>query len=166
MEGDNIGFLEQRIQIYIGADASALLTLAPVVGQDLHAKGPGQSAHGFSDAAETDDAQRFSGQLGLRGQPVAEAACLCPSAGMDIPVVEANPMAQLQNHGHGKLGNRGGSIAGNVGDGDAPPGAGGAIHHIVSRSLNADQADIRAGGQERLGNGNLVDKHDLAVSDS
>ena len=78
----------------------------------------------------------------------------------------ADPVAQLQHQRERELRHGGGAVGGNVGHRNAPAGAGGTVHGIVARCLNADQPDARAGGQQLLGDGELVHQHDLAVSDA
>ena len=81
-------------------------------------------------------------------------------------VVVADPVTQLQHQRECELGNGGGAVGGNVGHGDAPAGAGGAVHGVVAGGGNADQTDVWTGGQQPLGDGELVRHHDLAVSDA
>ena len=65
VEGNNVAAPQQIFQRDIFADGFTLGATGAVIGQHLHAKGPGDPAHGTADAAKADDADGFSGQLHL-----------------------------------------------------------------------------------------------------
>ena len=145
------------------ASASPSGTAGAAVGKNIHAKGAGDVRHGLTDAPEADNAQRLPGQLHLRGVPEAEGAAAFPPASMYQRVVMADPVTQLQHQRERKLRHGGGTVGGDVGHGNAPAGAGGTVHGIVARRLNADQTDAGTGIQQPLGDGELVHQHDLTI---
>ena len=163
VEGDKIRLGEQGVQIDILRQHFPARTACAAVGEDVHAEGAGDVRHGLTDAPEADDAQRLSGQFHLRGVPEAEGAAATPSALVYQRVVMADPVAQLQHQRQRELGYCGGAVGGNVGHGNAPAGAGGTVHGIVARRLNADQTDAGTGIQQPLGDGELVHQHDLTI---
>lgn len=72
--GDKIRLGEQGVQIDILRQCFPARTAGAAVGKNIHAKGAGNVRHGLTDAPEADNAQRFPGQLHLRGVPEAEGA--------------------------------------------------------------------------------------------
>ena len=81
-------------------------------------------------------------------------------------VMQPNPVTQLQNQSHGKLGHGGGAIGWNIGDRDTPSGTGIAIDHIVAGSLHTDQTDARTGSQQAFCDAHLIYQHDFTVADA
>ena len=163
VEGDKIRLGEQGVQIDVPRQCFPFGTAGAAVGKNIHAKGAGDVRHGLTDAPEADNAQRLPGQLHLRGVPEAEGAAAFPPTRMYQHVVVSDPVTQLQHQRERKLRHGGGTVGGDVGHGNAPAGAGGIVHGIVARRLNADQTDAGTGIQQPLGDGELVHQHDLTI---
>ncbi len=166
MEGNHIGPGQKGVQVHVLSDLPAAVIGVDVIGQHLHAQGLGHPALGLADAAKAHNADGLALQLDEGVVPVAPVGAAGPVSGVDGGVVVADVVAHLQQQGDGELAHRGGAIGGDVGDGDALFGGIGVIHHVVAGGQQGDEFNAGAGVNDLFGDGCLVGKDHLRVSDA
>ena len=156
MERDDVGALQQLVQLHILGDLCSALAAAAVIGQHLHAQGGGDAAHGLADAAEAYDAHSLAGELDHGVIPEAPVSAGRPFPLMYRLVMVAGVAAYLQQQGDGKLGHGVGAVGRHVGYGYALLPGVDIVDGVVARGLYGDKADVGAGVYHPAGDLGLV----------
>ena len=131
--------------------------------QHIHAESTGDSAHGFPDAAITDQPHGFAAQLDLRVIPEAELPAAGPAPLLYGLIMRAHPMAKLQQERKGVLGDRVGGIRRNVAYGNVPFCRRDGIDHIKTGGQNANHSQVRMAFDHFPGDNGFVGQHNFSV---
>ena len=166
MERDNVRLCKQRIEVDILRNHAACLVRIQIVRQHVHAKRLCDAAFGLTDAAKTNDADRFALELDERIVPVAPVGVIGPVARVDRLAVMADVVADLEQQGNRELADGGGAIGRDVADGNPLFLRVIVVDNVVARGQNRNQFDIRALVNCFLRDGGLVHDHDLGVSNA
>ena len=89
--------------------------------------------------AKTDDAERFSGQLGQRLQPVGVIRRAAPAAAVHPFTVLGNAVAKLEDQGKRELGNRSCTVSRNICNGNTEFRRSGNINDVIPGCENGDE---------------------------
>ena len=166
MEGNHVRPGVELVQVHILADLPAGVVGIQVVGQHLHAQGPGNAPLSLSNAAKADNTDGLTLQLNEGVVPIAPVDTVGPVAGVNGGVVMADVMAYLQQQGDGKLAHRGGAIGGHIGDGNPLLFGVFIIHYVVAGGQHRNHLHAGAGVDDLFGDGGLVGKDHLRIPDA
>ena len=149
MKGDDVGLRQQLGERKLTNRRPALGAIAArsIVGDDFHSERRRHLRHAAADRSEADDAQRLAGALvGAHTVPDRPVVVFDGrDLGVELP-------REGEDQHEGVLGGRDGGAAGRVDHRDSGRGGGVHIDVVEPDAASADDAQLRASGDELRGN--------------
>ena len=166
MQRDNIRAGIKFIKADVLCDLAAGVVRKKIIGQHIHAERLGDAPLRLPDAAKADDTDRLALQFDKGIVPVAPVGVVRPITGVHALAVMTDMVADLQQQRNRELADRRRAVGRHVHDGDALFAGIVVIDHVVARSQNGNELNVRALVDRFARDGCLVHHHDFRITDA